>query len=174
MHIFGVELSAGETIAFVSALISVSTTVIAVIAVVVSSRGLSKQLRIEQTPYVVIYGGIEEGKPVINIKNIGRGLAKNIEVFYNKDKKGALFTSVSSHTVDLGSGEKVVGREIDRGNWKNVPTRIENNSPAKFLYIVFHDQLGNEYVSECVLHEGGLGSFESGLHWKVMAHRDLK
>lgn len=115
-------------------------------AVYQSNQNLSKQLEIEQTPYVVAKGAIfhstdrnnqvEYLEKCLYLKNIGRGMASNIKVSTdseNEDKP--FFANNQSHIIDLGSNQEGEPWLVDD---KNLTSLNE-------AYIFYYDQLGGKY-----------------------------
>jgi len=149
-------------LSLVSDIALVLTAIIAYKGIKNSNENLSKQLEIEQTPYVVIEGGISlEGK--VFLKNIGRGMALRVILLLGGDKWNENFhdpkTSIvftDNHSKELGSNgsmEVVV-------NYNNISKAFnlvigEEPRYLDTLYIFYSDQLGNRYRNRVSLKKEG-------------------
>lgn len=137
----------------------IGSVIIAFIAVNQSNENLSQQLEIEQTPYVVGKGAIFDNtasnsqvtylQHCLYLKNIGRGMAKNITLSivedWVQDKRQPLFSALESHSIDLGSNQ-------DSEPWLIHIPHLENAIKDKggnfCIYIYYEDQLGNNYKTK--------------------------
>lgn len=78
---------------------------IALYSISESNKRAEKQLEIEQTPYLVAYGLIEKENPILCIKNIGRGMARNVQVVKIDKEKDNVLTCDEDSTYDMGQNE---------------------------------------------------------------------
>ncbi|MCA9378882.1 hypothetical protein KC640_00490 [Candidatus Dojkabacteria bacterium] len=128
----------------VSALVVLS----AFVALIASNENLSRQLRIEQQPLVVVTGAIiveellSSDPPTLQIKNIGRGPALGVKFSFAEDAITPVFEVGQPNTVDLGATEAKLDWRIQRDLLK---TQLANNQNNFFLYTIYTDQLGNHY-----------------------------
>lgn len=152
----------------VEIMVITGSVMVGLYAVYQSNQNLSKQLEIEQTPYVVAKGavfitepganGVKYSRNCLYLKNIGRGIASNIKVSTdseNQDK--AFFASSQSHVIDLGSNQEGEPWLVDDKNLKSLNE----------AYIFYYDQLGGEYKTKVI--------FElAGDRYKVMSNHQEK
>lgn|GEM_PF-5524432 len=145
----------------------IASVIIAFLAIRSSNRSLEKQLDIEQTPYVVGKGmisfnsipgdGFNYLANCIYLKNIGRGMAKNIVISLEKTTHGnktILTESNQSTTIDLGAGEEAEPWLIKID--KLLEATTDDYSRVK-AYIYYFDQLDNRYITELKLERTSRG-----------------
>lgn len=117
---------------------------IAMYAIYQNNLLLSKQLEIEQTPFVVMQ---LEGRDTITLKNIGRGMARRVIIFtkrcWNENHQIPFFTANSNHSYEIGQSESV--ENISISNAELVFEKATDGSENSSIYIFFSDQLGNSY-----------------------------
>jgi hypothetical protein len=154
---------------FLETFVITASVVIAFITIRQSNENVSRQLKIEQTPYVVLDRNIELkstkvfGEELIKVidpehlydgsiylKNIGRGFAKNIEVSYSPNKIEGLFYADQPHSIDLSQNEVSKAWRVDINILRHMLT-IQEGRDLTFIYISYLDQLGNMYKTRIKL-----------------------
>ncbi len=150
----------------------------------------SKQLEIEQTPYVVLSDRIttagDDRLHTISLKNIGRGSAVNITATTDPQGKISIIEGSNPHSINLASKDYHNGWAIDEGQLikglknqgkiikKSIIQELpDENSIDKeeekyksefFIYIWYNDQYGHRYETEAKIRR-------SGLFFKVMENK---
>ncbi len=125
--------------------VSAIGTFVAAVFAGLALRQSNKQLKIEQTPYIVLDHIRRVGNRFgFAVKNIGRGSAINITFSVSKDilnRNEAFFSNDQPHSANFKSME-------ESHYWKT-DARTLNNLVFKkdyaFLYIFFEDQSGKSY-----------------------------
>lgn len=149
---------------------TITTSVVAVYFGTAGSRQTSRQLKIEQEPYVVAEKTITSATWSLQIKNIGRGPALRVTVSSStSDKDKPLFEAAEPHSCDLASKESIDNWRLDERNLKmqlcsgNKNTEFEVGKHYN-LYIHYSDQLDNRYLTKITFEYLNVG----GAHLKVM------
>jgi hypothetical protein len=144
-------------------------------------RQTSKQLEIEQTPYIVMSDRIStaaEGRMhTISLKNIGRGSAINVTVTSDPEGKISIIEGTNPHSINLSSAEphngwaidesrvieglKIQGIEIKKSISQELPdeNNAKNENEIKksdfFIYIWYKNQYGHRYKTEAKMRHSG-------------------
>ncbi len=142
----------------------------------------SEQLKIEQTPYVVLKGRITTADPdkrihIAQLKNLGKGPAFNVRLTTDPRGKISIIDGSNPHSIDLSSSEVNNGWALDEGQaikglnvqGINIKKSIINEIPdenaitiesdkqkADFsIFIWYKDQVGNRYKTEAIVRHSG-------------------
>lgn len=141
----------------------------------------SKQLTIEQTPYVVLKDRIVTAEPdnrihVAMLKNLGKGSAFNVRLTTDPEGNISIIEGSNPHSIDLSSSEVNNGWALDEGQaikglnkqGLNIKKSVFNEIPdenklkeqeknrADFsIYVWYKDQMGNNYRTEAVIRHSG-------------------
>lgn len=117
-------------------------TFVAAVFAGLALRQSNKQLKIEQTPYIVLdrIKRVRVGETFgFTVKNIGRGSAINVTFSIKRDflsRNGAFFSNDQTHSKNFSSMEEI-------SNWKVDYSRLDSltiKNGFTYLYIFFEDQ----------------------------------
>lgn len=118
---------------------SVSAVVVAWFAI----KQSNKQLKIEQTPYVVLdHIRIISPRVGFAIKNIGKGPAMSITFNISgdlEDRNDAFFSNDQPHSANLSSSEESHYWEVDLHVIQNL---YNHGNDFAYIFIIYQNQLG--------------------------------
>lgn len=113
-----------------------------------SNDNLSRQLKVEQQPLIVVTEPIiveellSSAPPNLMIKNIGRGPALGVRFSFTSDAVMPIFEANQPNSVDLAAGE-------EKRDWRVqaelLKSQVAASQDSFFLYNLYTDQLGNHY-----------------------------
>ena len=142
----------------------------------------SKQLKIEQTPYVVLKDRITTADPdnrihIAQLKNLGKGSAFNIRLTTDPQGEISIVDGSNPHSIDLSSSEVNNGWALDEGQaikglneqGINIKKSIINEIPDEnsinkesdkqksnfSIFIWYKDQMGSRYKTQTVVRHSG-------------------
>lgn len=145
-------------------------------------RQTSKQLEIEQTPYVVLKERIGTSAPdnrihIAQLKNLGKGSAFGIRLTTDPEGMISIIDGSNPHTIDLSSSEvnngwaldetpaiaglrkqglkiknSIINELPDENNFKNESEKVKSNF---LIYIWYQDQVGKKYKTETIIRHSG-------------------
>lgn len=170
------EIQQINSVDILQSILLLASVIVAYFAISQGSKNLSKQLEIEQTPYIVGKGAIFTNRSPSNVqatylqnclylKNIGRGMARNINVSVTDSwvvsERLPFFEGNQSNTIDLGGNQDAEPWLVHLPHLEKA--EVSNND--LYIYIYFSDQLDNEYKT--ILHLNK----DSNIGYRVMGNK---